>query len=63
LVIIVFTIGPLLIESKSHLFVPIAVAALILPMIAINALLERIVFTDAERLEIRARRSERTRVA
>ena len=63
LIMIVLNIAPLLVEAKSHLFVPIALAALIFPLIAINALMERIVFTDAERLEIRARKSERTRFA
>jgi len=63
LVMIIFNIAPLLVGARSHLLTPISVAVLILPMIAINALLERIVFTDAERQEIKSRASERTRVA
>jgi len=59
---LVFNVAPLLVGTKP-LLTPIAVAILVLPMMAINALLERIVFTGAERLEIRSRRSERTRVA
>ena len=60
---IVFNIAPLLVGATSHLLAPIVVAVMILPMIAINALLERILFTDEERLEIKSRSSQRTRVA
>ena len=63
LVMIIFSIAPFLVGARSHLLTPIAVAVLILPMIAINALLERIVFSDAERQEIKSHAPERTRVA
>jgi hypothetical protein len=62
LVMIVFNVAPLLVGTKSHLLIPIAVAVLIPPMLAIHALLERIVFTDGERREIKSSASQRTRV-
>jgi hypothetical protein len=63
LVMIVFNIAYLIGEAKPHLLFLIAVAVLTLPMLAIHALLERIVFTDEERQEIKSLRSQRTRVA
>ena len=63
LFIIIVNVANLIVGAKSHLFVPIVVAVLMLPMIAINALLERIVFTDEERLLMKSRASQRTRVA
>jgi hypothetical protein len=62
LVMIVFNTGYLIVGAKSHLLMPIAVVVLMLPAIAINALVQRILFTDEERLEIKSRNSERTQV-
>jgi hypothetical protein len=62
LFMIVLNVAYLIVGAKSHLFVPIAVVVLILPELAIIALLERILFTDEERLEIQSRTSQKTRV-
>jgi hypothetical protein len=63
LVMMTFNIGYLIVGAKPHVFIPIAIVVLTLPMLAISALLERILFTDEERLEIKSRTSQRTRVA
>jgi hypothetical protein len=62
LVMIIFNIAYLIVGAKPHVFVPIAVVVLMLPAIAINVLLERILFTDEERLEIKSHNSQRTQV-
>ena len=62
LIMMVFNIAYLLVGARPHVFVPVAVVVLMLPAIAINVLLERILFTAEERLEIESQYS-RTRAA
>ena len=62
LVMMVMNIGYLVVGAKSHLFIPIAVVVLMLPAVAINVLLERILFTAEERLEIESHNSRRYQI-
>jgi hypothetical protein len=55
-VMMAFQVGYLIVGARSHVFVPIAVMVLMLPVFAINGLLERILFTAEERLEINSLR-------
>lgn len=62
LVMMVFNIGYLIVGAKPHVFVPIAVMVLMLPAVAVNVLLERILFTAEERLEIESHHSRRHQI-
>jgi hypothetical protein len=62
LVMMVFNIAYLIVGTKPHVFIPVAVIALMLPAVAINLLLERILFTAEERLEIESQNSRRHQI-
>jgi hypothetical protein len=58
-VMTVIQTASLVVGAKSHVFIPIAAVILMLPAITITVLLERILFTAEERLEIKSRYSRR----
>jgi hypothetical protein len=61
-VMIAFQAGYLIVGAKPHVLVPIAVIVLMLPALAVTALLERILFTDEERQEIKSQTTQVYRV-
>jgi hypothetical protein len=54
-----FNLAPLIVGAKPHVFIPIVVTVLMLPSVAISALLQRMLFTAEERLEMRSHYSRR----
>jgi hypothetical protein len=61
-VMMAFAIGHLIVGAKPHVLVPIAIMVLMLPVLAIGTLLERILFTDEERQEIKSQTTQVYRV-
>ena len=61
-VMMIFQIPYLVVGARPHVFVPIVVVVLMLPVLAITALLERILFTDEERQEIKSHHPQIYRV-